>query len=149
MQRRQSRRGVAGEAGAGAVRWGGRERGAARGRRSGWLPRGRTAAPASCCFVPFILGDELANADVFLAYRPGHAWLAEGLRGGGIPFWNPYLLGGFPLAFTEYGWFSPLNWAPLLLLGPHTGFYLAVAPLRDPQRAGHVGPGLAVGRRAG
>ena len=75
----------------------------------------------------FLLGDELANADVFLAYRPAHAWLAEGLRSGRVPLWNPYLLGGFPLAFSEYGWFSPLNWAPLILFGPHTGFYLAVA----------------------
>jgi hypothetical protein len=75
----------------------------------------------------FILGQELANADVFLAYRPAHAWLAEGLRRGQVPLWNPYLLGGFPLAFSEYGWFSPLNWLPLLVLGPHAGFYAAVA----------------------
>ena len=78
-------------------------------------------------FGRFLLGDELYNADVFLAYRPAHAWLAEGLRQGRIPLWNPNLLGGFPLAFSEYGWFSPLNWVPLLLFGGHRGFYLAVA----------------------
>jgi hypothetical protein len=75
----------------------------------------------------FILGDELANADVFLAYRPAHEWLAFGLREGRIPLWNPHLLGGFPLAFSEYGWFSPLNWLPLALFGGHAGFYSAVA----------------------
>ncbi|MBI3971884.1 MAG: YfhO family protein [Chloroflexi bacterium] len=75
----------------------------------------------------FILGDELANADVFLAYRPAHAWLAAGLRRGTVPLWNPNLLGGFPLAFTEYGWFSPLNWLPLAFFGGHAGYYVAVA----------------------
>ncbi|CAA9271643.1 MAG: hypothetical protein AVDCRST_MAG77-3260 [uncultured Chloroflexi bacterium] len=75
----------------------------------------------------FILGDELASADVFLAYRPVHAWLADGLRRGYVPLWNRDLLGGFPLAFSEYGWFSPLNWLPLALLGGHAGFYAAVA----------------------
>src|SRR5689334_9087146 len=74
-----------------------------------------------------MLGDELANADVFLAYRPVHAWLAGGLRQGHVPLWNPNILGGFPLAFTEYGWFSPLTWLPLVILGGHAGFYLAVA----------------------
>ncbi|HEV2123498.1 MAG TPA: hypothetical protein VGW38_12080, partial [Chloroflexota bacterium] len=75
----------------------------------------------------FLLGDELANADVFLAYRPAHAWQAEGLRQGYLPLWNPFILGGFPLAFSEYGWFSPVNWSPLALLGGHAGFYAAVA----------------------
>ena len=95
--------------------------------RSEWL------APVALLLLPFVVywrflrGDELANADVFLAYRPAHAWLAAALRAGHLPLWNPYLLGGFPLAFSEYGWFSPLNWAPLVLFGPHTGFYLAVA----------------------
>ncbi|HEX2035548.1 MAG TPA: hypothetical protein VHS99_15340, partial [Chloroflexota bacterium] len=90
--------------------------------------------PVCCLSLPLlvygrfiVLGDELANADVFLAYRPAHAWLAEGLRQGRVPLWNPFILGGFPLAFSEYGWFSPLNWIPLLLAGPHAGFYLAVA----------------------
>ena len=89
--------------------------------------------PAALALLPlmlygrFLLGDELYNADVFLAYRPAHAWLAGGLRQGRIPLWNPNLLGGFPLAFSEYGWFSPLNWVPLVLLGGHSGFYLAVA----------------------
>lgn len=94
----------------------------------GWL------IPTGLAVLPFVvygrflfLGDELSNADVFLAYRPAHAWLAEGLRRGHVPLWNPYLLGGFPLAFSEYGWFSPLNWLPLLLFGPHAGFYVAVA----------------------
>ena len=75
----------------------------------------------------FIVGDELYNADVFLAYRPAHDWLAEGLRHGRILLWTDAILGGFPIAFSEYGWFSPLNWAPLFALGAHAGFYAAVA----------------------
>ncbi len=97
-------------------------------------PGPRWLAPLCLAALPFLvygrfilLGDELANADVFLAYRPAHAWLGAGLRRGHVPLWNPYLLGGFPLAFTEYGWFSPLNWLPLILFGPHAGYYAAVA----------------------
>src|SRR5919198_4946015 len=95
---------------------------------------GRWLGPAGLALLPFLvygrfilIGDELANADVFLAYRPAHAWLAEGLRRGEIRLWNPYILGGFPLAFSEYGWFSPLTWLPLALFGGHAGFYVAVA----------------------
>jgi hypothetical protein len=78
-------------------------------------------------FGRFALGDELANADVFLAYRPAHALLAEGLRRGEVPLWTSAFSGGFPLAFSEYGWFSPLVWVPLLVAGSHSGYYLAVA----------------------
>ncbi|MGH2367797.1 MAG: hypothetical protein ACRDI2_06325, partial [Chloroflexota bacterium] len=94
----------------------------------------RWLAPACLLGLPLlvygrfiVLGDELSNADVFLAYRPAHAWLAEGLRQGELRLWNPFILGGFPLAFSEYGWFSPLNWLPLALLGGHAGYYAAVA----------------------
>jgi hypothetical protein len=75
----------------------------------------------------FILGDELYNPDVFLAYRPAHAWLADGLRHGHVPLWTAAILGGFPIAFSEYGWFSPLTILPLALLGGHAGYYAAVA----------------------
>jgi hypothetical protein len=78
-------------------------------------------------FGRFVLGDELANADVFLAYRPAHALLADGLRRGEVPLWTSAFSGGFPIAFSEYGWFSPLVWLPLLALGAHAGYYLAVA----------------------
>ena len=76
-------------------------------------------------FARFVLGDELANADVFLAYRPVHALLADGLRRGEVPLWTSAFSGGFPLAFSEYGWFSPLVWLPLLALGAHAGYYVA------------------------
>ena len=91
------------------------------------------AGPALLALLPFlvygrfILGDELYNADVFLAYRPAHDWLAEALRHGRLPLWTDAILGGFPIAFSEYGWFSPLNWIPLVALGGHAGYYTAVA----------------------
>ena len=75
----------------------------------------------------FILGDELANADVILAYRPAHAILADALRRGDIPLWTSTISGGFPIAFSEYGWFSPLVWIPLLIGGAQAGYYGAVA----------------------
>ena len=75
----------------------------------------------------FILGDELANADVILAYRPAHAILADALRRGDIPLWTSTISGGFPIAFSEYGWFSPLVWIPLVIGGAQAGYYGAVA----------------------
>ncbi|MGH2356038.1 MAG: hypothetical protein ACRDJN_30900, partial [Chloroflexota bacterium] len=58
----------------------------------------RWLAPACLLGLPLlvygrfiVLGDELSNADVFLAYRPAHAWLAEGLRQGELRLWNPFI----------------------------------------------------------
>jgi len=78
-------------------------------------------------YARFILGDELYNPDVFLAYRPAHSLLADGLRHWRVPLWTGAILGGFPIAFSEYGWFSPLTWLPLFALGAHAGYYAAVA----------------------
>ncbi|MGI8424687.1 MAG: YfhO family protein [Chloroflexota bacterium] len=95
--------------------------------------RSPAVGPVALFLLPFVVygrfiaGDELYNADVFLAYRPAHAWLAEGLRHGHVPLWTDAILGGFPIAFSEYGWFSPLNWLPLIALGGHAGYYAAAA----------------------
>ena len=78
-------------------------------------------------YARFIFGDELYNPDVFLAYRPAHALLAVGIRDWHVPLWTSAILGGFPIAFSEYGWFSPLTWLPLFALGAHAGYYAAVA----------------------
>ena len=96
--------------------------------RPGALAAGGFAGLAILTYAPLLLFDRLSvNADVFLAYLPAHMWLAEGLRAGELWLWTPHLLTGFPLAFTEYGWFYPPTWLALLLVPGPRGYWVSVA----------------------
>ncbi len=105
-------------------------------RESWWRGPGRPGVLAASGFIglailtyaPLLLFDRLSvNADVFLAYLPAHLWLAAGLRAGELWLWTPHLLTGFPLAFTEYGWFYPPTWLALLVAPGPRGYWVAVA----------------------
>ena len=96
--------------------------------RPGVLAAGGFAGLAVLTYAPMLLFGRLSvNADVFLAYLPAHLWLAEGLRAGELWLWTPHLLTGFPLAFTEYGWFYPPTWLALLVAPGPRGYWLSVA----------------------
>ncbi len=96
--------------------------------RPGVLAAGGFVGLAVLTYAPMLLFDRLSvNADVFLAYLPAHLWLAEGLRAGELWLWTPHLLTGFPLAFTEYGWFYPPTWLALLVAPGPRGYWLSVA----------------------
>ena len=96
--------------------------------RPGVLAAGGFVGLAILTYAPLLLFDQLSvNADVFLAYLPAHMWLAEGLRAGELWLWTPHLLTGFPLAFTEYGWFYPPTWLALLLAPGPRGYWVSVA----------------------
>ena len=96
--------------------------------RSGVLAASGFAGLAIVTYAPLLLFDRLSvNADVFLAYLPAHMWLAEGLRAGKLWLWTPHLLTGFPLAFTEYGWFYPPTWLALLAAPGPRGYWVSVA----------------------
>ena len=96
--------------------------------RPGVLATGGFVGLAVLTYAPMLLLDRLSvNADVFLAYLPAHLWLAEGLRAGELWLWTPHLLTGFPLAFTEYGWFYPPTWLALLVAPGPRGYWLSVA----------------------
>ena len=105
-------------------------------RESWWRGPGRPGVLAASglvglailTYAPLLLFDRLSvNADVFLAYLPAHLWLAAGLRAGELWLWTPHLLTGFPLAFTEYGWFYPPTWLALLVAPGPRGYWVAVA----------------------
>ena len=105
-------------------------------RESWWRGPGRPGVLAASGFVglailayaPLLPFDRLSvNADVFLAYLPAHLWLAAGLRVGELWLWTPHLLTGFPLAFTEYGWFYPPTWLALLIAPGPRGYWVSVA----------------------
>ena len=92
------------------------------------LAAGGFVGLAVLTYAPLLLFDRLSvNADVFLAYLPAHLWLAAGLRAGELWLWTPHLLAGFPLAFTEYGWFYPPTWLALLVAPGPRGYWLSVA----------------------
>ena len=105
-------------------------------RESWWRGPGRPGVLAASglvglailTYAPLLLFDRLSvNADVFLAYLPAHLWLAAGLRAGELWLWTPHLLTGFPLAFTEYGWFYPPTWLALLITPGPRGYWVSVA----------------------
>ncbi len=55
-------------------------------------------------------GHAWLDLDFLISYRPRYEFLQAGLAGGQIPLWTDAYLGGFPIAFSEYGWFYPLTW---------------------------------------
>ena len=67
------------------------------------------------------------DLDLLLSYQPRYALLAEGVREGRIPLWADGMLAGFPVAFSEFGWFYPLTWALLLLFEPLRAYFVELA----------------------
>jgi hypothetical protein len=58
----------------------------------------------------------LAEGDALFWFYPAYQFVAEQLKAGKLPLWNPYLYSGTPLfAQWQAGVFDPLNW--LFLLG--------------------------------
>jgi hypothetical protein len=61
----------------------------------------------------------LSGVDVFLYFYPYKAYVAEALRQGRLPLWNPHLFMGVPLAAnSQVGLFYPLNWLFIWLDAP-------------------------------
>ncbi|MYD94394.1 MAG: YfhO family protein [Chloroflexi bacterium] len=67
------------------------------------------------------------DLDLLLSYQPRYALLAEGLREGRIPLWADGMLAGFPVAFSEFGWFYPLTWLLLLIFEPLRAYFVELA----------------------
>lgn len=55
-------------------------------------------------------GHAWLDLDFLISYRPRYEFLQAGLAAGEIPLWTNGYLGGFPIAFSEFGWFYPLTW---------------------------------------
>ncbi len=75
----------------------------------------------------------LSGVDVFLYFYPYKAYVAEALRQGRLPLWNPHLFMGAPLmANSQVGLFYPPNWFFLWLDAPKQvawsiGLHIALA----------------------
>ena len=63
----------------------------------------------------------LADADAIFWFYPAYHFVAEQLKQGHLPLWNPYLFGGMP-SFGQWqaGVLDPLNWIYLLGLSERT-----------------------------
>ena len=72
-------------------------------------------------------GSAWLDLDLLLSYQPRYALLAEGVREGRIPLWADGLLAGFPVAFSEFGWFYPLTWVLLRLFEPLRAYFIELA----------------------
>ena len=67
------------------------------------------------------------DLDLLLSYQPRYALLAEGVREGRIPLWADGMLAGFPVAFSEFGWFYPLTWLLLVIFEPLRAYFIELA----------------------
>jgi hypothetical protein len=72
-------------------------------------------------------GSAWLDLDLLLSYQPRYTVLAEGIRDGYIPVWTDGMLAGFPIAFSEFGWFYPLTWILLRILEPLRAYTLELA----------------------
>ena len=53
--------------------------------------------------------------DFLLTHSPRAELLQSGIRSGSVPLWADGFLGGFPVPFSEFGWFYPVTWLFLAL----------------------------------
>ena len=75
------------------------------------------AAFVAALYYPLLFTNRvLATGDILLYFYPYRDFVANALREGRIPFWNPYLFGGTPLlANPQAAVLYPLHW-PLIWL---------------------------------
>jgi hypothetical protein len=72
------------------------------------------------------IDEPLQNAtlgDPFFAFYPRRQFFTEAIRAGEMPFWNPYMLGGYPaVGDTNAQTFYPFNWLAAFFLSPARSF---------------------------
>jgi hypothetical protein len=101
-------------------------------RRTAWLPHLAVALLlagfVALLYWPLLFTNRvLATGDILLYFYPYRDFVAEALREGRIPFWNPYLFSGAPLlANTQAAVLYPLHW-PLIWLPVTAQVYWSAA----------------------
>ncbi|MCL4531655.1 MAG: hypothetical protein M1582_00430, partial [Actinobacteria bacterium] len=74
-----------------------------------------------------VFGGSLDDSDIVQQSIPVYSWYAAALRHGQLPIWSPEILGGFPLAFSQYGFFYPPDMLLFRLLDAARAFHLSLA----------------------
>jgi len=70
-----------------------------------------------------IQGRYWLDFDTLLSYLPRYQTLQNDLYSGSIPIWTDGFLGGFPIGFSEFGWFYPVTWLFLLIFPLPLAYY--------------------------
>lgn len=96
-------------------------------RRSPWAEAGGVGLLLFlAAALPFarqlLLGAGLLDDDVFLQSLPAWEWLSRNLRSGESILWAPEMMGGFPIAFTQYPFLYPPDLLLAWLLPPFQAY---------------------------
>jgi len=70
-----------------------------------------------------IQGRYWLDFDTLLSYLPRYQTLQNGLYSGSLPIWTDGFLGGFPIGFSEFGWFYPVTWLFVLIFPLPLAYY--------------------------
>ncbi len=82
-----------------------------------WLVAAGLLVPLAVLYRRLLFENQTwQDFDFLLSYGPRYELLQSGLKSGSIPLWTDAYLGGFPIAFSEFGWFYPVTWLFLTLL---------------------------------
>lgn len=74
-------------------------------------------------FLPdLFLGLKAMDPDLFTQGIPVMAWYGNIARVGGDVLWTTGILGGFPIAFTQYSLFDPIDWTSARILDPDRAY---------------------------
>jgi hypothetical protein len=74
-------------------------------------------------FAPdILLSVHLLDEEIFIQSIPAIDWYSRTIRNGDSFLWTSGILGGFPIAFTQYSFFSPLDWVVAYFLHPNLAY---------------------------
>ena len=84
--------------------------------RSNWLVAAGLVLPVLILYRRLLFENQTwLDFDFLLTYSPRAELLQSGIRSGSVPLWADGFLGGFPVPFSEFGWFYPVTWLFLTL----------------------------------
>ncbi len=79
-------------------------------------------------FAPeLVLGLKVVDGDLYRQVVPTTAWYGNAANLGHDFLWTPGILGGFPIAFSQYGLLFPVDWVIARILDPDRALALNLA----------------------
>ena len=79
--------------------------------KSNWLVAAGLLIPVLILYRRLLFENQTwLDFDFLLTYSPRAELLQAGIRSGSVPLWADGFLGGFPVPFSEFGWFYPVTW---------------------------------------
>lgn len=79
-------------------------------------------------FIPELaFGLKIVDGDLYRQVVPVMAWYGRTIRAGGDFLWSPDMLGGFPIAFSQYAFFFPVDRVLAASMSPDRAVALSLA----------------------